>query len=969
MSNKKLKRVGFMPLDFIGNDSLAEIRRGREAHRSRTSGGSKKYRLRQDPDVLEKVNRGLKEGGIWPSSEGSNAREDHVNGNGGQGTMESVNTSGNSRAKISYLGQLRVYDVEGRSNDKCQSMMTLISDSSGPRVSFTLDRMENKEAQIDIGKDCARLLCEEGNTSVGFVLREPRLLRLDSRVKSSSEEFNELPRSTGLIFICNDTSSFKEVLKASKVCKTLDLPDQRALVDKLLESATLEQDHGKGQAPVKDSRSFFPHKSNFQSIDFRKKSRSSSESAHPIGLSSSPGRSSSIPVPRVSADTFYRGRGGLQKHAFSKVETMRQTRSQTPELVQKTLWNVDDETEHEIPEKFEPQLCYKFDDGASYTITNQDFKCLYNHDWINDTILDFFTKFYAEKAVRNLIITSEEVHIMSSFFYTKLVSDPADYYQNVKKWVSNSNLFRKKYVVVPININFHWFGCVITNLDSLLKFFEELSEAEKAKLTSKAVNKSVPNRLTRSKEEPHLNDIVSRLSSRNNTPSTTEDDDDEISISVPVVKILTFDSLRQTHSREIDPLKDFLIAYAKDQYSLDLEKNLIKMKTCAVPQQPNLSDCGVHVILNTMKFFENPPQTIEVWRSAKSRSKSSTKVINEYFEKKKRNSARRDLRDTLWSLQKEQIRQRNANKASTEDKVGINIGEEEDGDIEIIEELTRSSPTLPQLKNPSDDRQNTSEMKQLQPSEAQTILVESFTQTTDSQCSPEVLTKVDEGRTLDKSQLSSQDEGVSMSTVTGTSVAPVPARRFLESSPAKSSDDGILPGITSPYFSTTSSKNRRTTLDDSMISGLMPSRISKSSVVYKANKQRRTSPSAPISEESISDGDMSGLSVAVEMRDRYVGTSASPSTHGDTINLSDHTQYDDVNLVGYEENGDADRLEQVRRSVESELANGDGDLLDERAGSEKHQMTFISSARNATRRKPSPNDSDSDLVDTLRTDI
>lgn len=156
---------------------------------------------------------------------------------------------------------------------------------------------------------------------------------------------------------------------------------------------------------------------------------------------------------------------------------------------------------------------------------------------------------------------------MSSFFYTKLISDPTDYYANVQNWVTNCDLFNKQYVVVPINMNFHWFGCIITNLDAILRFFEKLSDNEKAKLARK------PKDEPKVSPSPAGQDIISRLSSRSTTPlvAEEEDDDDSVSVSAPIIRILTFDSLRQTHSREIDPIKDFLIAYAKDKYGIDLK--------------------------------------------------------------------------------------------------------------------------------------------------------------------------------------------------------------------------------------------------------------------------------------------------------------------------------------------------------------------------------------------------------------
>ncbi|AGO11687.1 AaceriADL089Cp [[Ashbya] aceris (nom. inval.)] len=342
---------------------------------------------------------------------------------------------------------------------------------------------------------------------------------------------------------------------------------------------------------------------------------------HTVEFGSSDDEHCDSPKSEISPKSFYGSdrsspsKPDLADHTYSS--GLRKS-SRLLDINNKKQFVVDDDDDYEKPEVFKPTLHYQFSDDTKYTVTNQDFKCLYNHDWVNDTILDFFLKYYVEHAVNESDLSMHDVHIFSSFFYTKLVSNPEQYYANVKKWVASSNLLEKKYIVIPINVNFHWFGCIITNLSKVLRFFSE-------------------GFYERWLEQLH---------------STSNLHEDE-RLSFPVVTILVYDSLRQTHSREVEPIKVFLIDYVKDKYGFDLPKAQIRMKLCTVPRQPNMSDCGIHVILNTKKFFENPQKAIMLWYQKPSHL--LTKEINLYFEKSKRKTARHDLRNVLWGLQKEQV--------------------------------------------------------------------------------------------------------------------------------------------------------------------------------------------------------------------------------------------------------------------------------------------------------------------------
>ncbi|CCE62299.1 hypothetical protein TPHA_0C01430 [Tetrapisispora phaffii CBS 4417] len=300
--------------------------------------------------------------------------------------------------------------------------------------------------------------------------------------------------------------------------------------------------------------------------------------------------------------------------------------------LQSTVVNEKETISDEVQINFQPSLNYHFKDGVSYTINNQDFKSLYNNDWVNDTIIDFFIKYYLET---NLIDSKlkDDIYVMSSFFYTKLVSNGIDdVYTKVKKWVEHSKLFSKSYVIIPINSNYHWFVCIITGMVEYLKYWENKSTIENED------KKSNP----------------------------------------PIIQIGLLDSLKQVHNKDIEYIKQFIMAYAKDKYSLNIDKNNIKKKTCLVPRQPNMNDCGVHLIDNIKKFSEKPDETIELWSRLKADNSYNLKQVNDFFDKSERKYSRQTLRKILIELQKEQIK-------STPKNTPRRTEDEDDEDIEIIE--------------------------------------------------------------------------------------------------------------------------------------------------------------------------------------------------------------------------------------------------------------------------------------------
>lgn len=326
----------------------------------------------------------------------------------------------------------------------------------------------------------------------------------------------------------------------------------------------------------------------------------------------------------------------------------------------------------ETPEPFIPSLSYKFLDSKKFTITNSDFKTLYNNDWINDSVIDFFIKYDIDQAVKNNLFKQDEIFAFNSFFFNKLMTKSKDtpslkdgeeivsldkdtlpdYYGNIKRWLNKIDLMKYPYVIIPINENLHWYCCVVKGLPELLS------------------------RATKLKERMNEMDGFDFKSS------------EEVIKEVFRVEIFIFDSLSQKHSNIHYPLKKFIIDYCKDKYDLEITKDQFRTINARVPKQNNFNDCGIHVIYNVRKLLSDATQCERLWKSGNSLSRYQSKL---FFKASERNGMRQTLRETLKRLQKEE------NSVS---ECNGNGDADEEEDIEIIEMELPKSGKEPPKKSP-----------------------------------------------------------------------------------------------------------------------------------------------------------------------------------------------------------------------------------------------------------------------------
>lgn len=302
--------------------------------------------------------------------------------------------------------------------------------------------------------------------------------------------------------------------------------------------------------------------------------------------------------------------------------------------------------EPEVPASFDPPLKYSLTNGKKFTIEYNDFKTLYNNDWINDTLIDFFIAYEIDKAATELkLIRDGDVYAFNSFFFTKLMSKPEeqeespDYYGNIRRWLSKVDLMSYQSVIIPINEHLHWYCCIIKDLPKLLRAAKRRHNAQlKEEKTDKSSNGPAP-------DEPEVQPKA-------------------------VAEVFVFDSLRHRHPNIEEPLRTIIDNYSQEKYGIPIPGDMIKFTNARVPQQRNFNDCGIHVICNVGKWLSEPLVCEMMWRKMPKKSRG-------YFNISERLLMRKKLIELLLELHKNQPPDESNSGSGKEE-------EDSDDEIELI---------------------------------------------------------------------------------------------------------------------------------------------------------------------------------------------------------------------------------------------------------------------------------------------
>ncbi|KAF5369360.1 hypothetical protein D9758_002595 [Tetrapyrgos nigripes] len=109
-------------------------------------------------------------------------------------------------------------------------------------------------------------------------------------------------------------------------------------------------------------------------------------------------------------------------------------------------------------------LSYPANTPGSVNITNADLSRLEPGEYLNDTLIEFGLRLWHRELEETDPDLAKRIHIFNSFFYKKLSakkSNPEEGYQSVRRWTSKFDLFKKDFIIIPINEAMHWYLAII----------------------------------------------------------------------------------------------------------------------------------------------------------------------------------------------------------------------------------------------------------------------------------------------------------------------------------------------------------------------------------------------------------------------------------------------------------------------------------------------------------------------------
>lgn len=347
------------------------------------------------------------------------------------------------------------------------------------------------------------------------------------------------------------------------------------------------------------------------------------------------------------------------------------------------------------------RLEYKFNNGSIMTLTASDYSCLYDNQWINDTVIDFFLKYIVQN--NKIGLRNDSIYVLTTYFFSKLVSKVPKHTNGKKqKNVEETDVTAfnddDQIKLKPKTTNSD--DCQDNQNDSLseesnsgskvnISIHSDTLDCETKKATDSNVSQVTISSFTLDEEvysyygkmkrwlaKSRLHEydyiimpineslhwycavicnfatLLTAVKERKHMTVTSIDD--EISEEKFIFcYIYYFDSLSQKHENIKNPIINCLMGYAKDILNIELTKEMFQLRRAIVPKQNNFNDCGIHVIYNIKKFIQQPTECLSFWMKYNSPNRKISKTLSTVFDKEERDKYRKYLRLALQKLESE----------------------------------------------------------------------------------------------------------------------------------------------------------------------------------------------------------------------------------------------------------------------------------------------------------------------------
>nr|KAK5432321.1 hypothetical protein LTR18_011156 [Exophiala xenobiotica] len=385
----------------------------------------------------------------------------------------------------------------------------------------------------------------------------------------------------------------------------------------------------------------------------------------------------------------------------SQETTQKSTSGRSPE----DSHNATKLTELDVPgDPWKNDLRYQINHKRSGSVPFEDLSRLGHHEYLNDTLITFFTQL--GKIQPELV---ERIHFFNTYFFETLSKTPRGKkgvnYEGVSKWTKAIDLFKHDFVVIPVNENVHWYLVIIYNLPYFLPHHEkdarqglhhpeecDRSEqpSEDASMASDAPTEETqrsPAELSISGHEANRQPQTKARSKK--SPARRRGFRQLCRYKTDKPVIITLDSLGTPRLATCSVIRQYLVAEAKEKMNLDIDSSQFRGMTAKeIPTQSNFSDCGLYLCMYLEQFAANPDKFVYNIL----RRKASSHLWPENIQGQK---LRTRLRDLLLELHRRQ--EREESKTDIPDVGGIMMKRKKVFDVAIgpcnsvDEERARSS--------------------------------------------------------------------------------------------------------------------------------------------------------------------------------------------------------------------------------------------------------------------------------------
>ncbi|KAK8136320.1 hypothetical protein PG984_004260 [Apiospora sp. TS-2023a] len=342
--------------------------------------------------------------------------------------------------------------------------------------------------------------------------------------------------------------------------------------------------------------------------------------------------------------------------------TVRQTRakrkpaSPSPPPPPLDLWT---EKNPSWAEKWRDSLIFPPTGKSRATVDMVDIPRLDEGQYLNDNLIIFYLRYLQHNLEMQRPDLAERIYFHNTFFYEKLKPTKTSAginYDSVKAWTTKVDLFKKDFVVVPINEFSHWYIAIIYNAPKLDTTARTLpatdssvshtdiqandssnvaGEQSTAHVATQLVNTDggVADGISHMSLDPTGPETITVGDDPSHVPTNTNnlvgsDGKSGESLSVlsaeprkPVKKantggkkhnpdepkIITLDSLGSGHSPACRNLKEYLVKELKDKKGAEMpDPGSLTMTAKGIPIQSNYCDCGVYLLGYVVEFLRDP---------------------------------------------------------------------------------------------------------------------------------------------------------------------------------------------------------------------------------------------------------------------------------------------------------------------------------------------------------------------------